>query len=79
MLTDRNNTSHIYKQETARQIFQHLAAYLPIFLKTYAKLKSMYRLKELYTTIPLVDDLGPNPPPYLNLAEDTGLYRADLS
>ena len=42
MLDDRNNTSHAYKEEQAKIIFDHIKTYLPIFLETYQKLESKY-------------------------------------
>ncbi len=44
MLEDRNNTSHVYKQEDAKRIFEHIKTYLPVFESSYAKLKSQYGL-----------------------------------
>lgn len=42
MLNDRNNTSHAYNEEKAKQIFQHIQSYLPIFVATYKTLKDKY-------------------------------------
>lgn len=42
MLDDRNNTSHAYKEELAKIIFDHIKNYLPVFLETYQKLESKY-------------------------------------
>jgi len=44
MLEDRNNTSHAYKEETAKIIFEHIKGYLPIFQSTYRILKEKYNL-----------------------------------
>jgi nucleotidyltransferase substrate binding protein (TIGR01987 family) len=44
MLDDRNNTSHAYKEEEAKLIFEHIKTYLPIFLSTYNRLKDKYKL-----------------------------------
>lgn len=44
MLDDRNNTSHIYKEEEAQEIFENIKTYLPIFKTTYSKLKSRHEL-----------------------------------
>lgn len=44
MLDDRNNTSHAYKEEEAKLIFEHIKNYLPTFEKTYAALKKQYNL-----------------------------------
>lgn len=44
MLDDRNNTSHVYKQEDARRVFEHIKVYLPIFEASYQKLKNKYKL-----------------------------------
>lgn len=42
MLDDRNSTSHVYKQEEAKRIFQNIKLYLPIFEVTYKKLQDKY-------------------------------------
>lgn len=44
MLDDRNITSHAYKQEKAKQIFENIKIYLPIFEATYSFLKTKYKL-----------------------------------
>lgn len=44
MLDDRNNTSHVYKQEDAKRIFEHIKIYLPVFEKTYHTLQKKYKL-----------------------------------
>jgi nucleotidyltransferase substrate binding protein (TIGR01987 family) len=44
MLDDRNNTSHVYKEEDADRIFMHSKLYLSVFERTYQKLKAQYRL-----------------------------------
>lgn len=44
MLDDRNNTSHAYKEEEARIIFEHINNYLPVFQTTYRELKEKYKL-----------------------------------
>ncbi len=44
MLDDRNNTSHIYKQEDVKRIFKNIKTYLPVFETTYEKLKTKYDL-----------------------------------
>jgi len=44
MLDDRNNTSHVYKQEDAHRVYKHLGLYLEVYEKTYARLKSRYEL-----------------------------------
>ncbi|XVN43913.1 MAG: HI0074 family nucleotidyltransferase substrate-binding subunit [Rickettsia hoogstraalii] len=42
MLDDRNNTSHVYKYEDAKQVFENIKLYLPILEKTYNKLEKKY-------------------------------------
>lgn len=44
MMDDRNNTSHAYKESEAARIFLNIQNYLPIFEKTYQKLKEKYQL-----------------------------------
>lgn len=44
MLDDRNNTSHAYKEEEAKRIFESIKTYLPVFEKTYGVLKERYNL-----------------------------------
>ena len=44
MLDDRNNTSHAYKEEEAKVIFERIKGYLPIFQKTYLFLKEKYQM-----------------------------------
>lgn len=44
MLDDRNNTSHVYKQEDAKKVFENIKTYLPVLRKTYDKLKTKYHL-----------------------------------
>lgn len=44
MLDDRNNTSHAYKEETAKLIFEPIKTYLPVFIKSYNNLKDKYNL-----------------------------------
>lgn len=44
MLDDRNNTSHGYKQEEAKRIFENIKTYLLIFEGTYGRLKIKYQL-----------------------------------
>jgi len=44
MLDDRNNTSHVYKEEDAQKIFENIKTYLPIFTATYGRLKNRYQL-----------------------------------
>lgn len=39
MLHDRNRTSHVYKQEEAKRIFEKILTYGPILEKNYEKLK----------------------------------------
>jgi nucleotidyltransferase substrate binding protein (TIGR01987 family) len=40
MLDDRNNTSHVYKQEDAKKVFDHIKAYYPIMESTYQRLQA---------------------------------------
>ena len=42
MLDDRNNTSHVYKYEDAKRVFENIKLYLPILEKTYNKLDKKY-------------------------------------
>lgn len=44
MLDDRNNTSHVYKQEEAKKVFENIKSYMPVFQSTYKFLKEKYRL-----------------------------------
>ena len=44
MLDDRNNTSHVYRQEDAQSIFKNIKDYLPVLDKTYEALKKNYNL-----------------------------------
>jgi nucleotidyltransferase substrate binding protein (TIGR01987 family) len=39
MLYDRNNTSHMYKQEDARKVFLRIKEYFPSIESTYQKLQ----------------------------------------
>lgn len=42
MLDDRNKTSHVYKREEARKVFENIKIYLPILRQTYEKLKERF-------------------------------------
>ncbi|HLD95206.1 MAG TPA: HI0074 family nucleotidyltransferase substrate-binding subunit [Alphaproteobacteria bacterium] len=44
ILTDRNLTSHVYKEEEAKKVFKNIIKYAPVFEKTYKFLKEKYRL-----------------------------------
>ena len=44
MLDDRNNTSHVYKEEDAKRVYEHIKIYLPVLENTYASLKQLYHL-----------------------------------
>ncbi len=44
MLDDRNNTSHAYKEEESKIIFEHIKTYLPVFMETYKNLEEKYCL-----------------------------------
>jgi nucleotidyltransferase substrate binding protein (TIGR01987 family) len=44
MLTDCNNTSHVYKEEDAKRVFGNIKLYLPVFEKTYESVKTKYKL-----------------------------------
>jgi nucleotidyltransferase substrate binding protein (TIGR01987 family) len=44
MLSDRNLTSHVYKQEDAKRILKHIKTYLPVYQVTYKELKDKYKL-----------------------------------
>lgn len=44
MLSDRNKTSHIYDEQEANKIIEHIKAYTPIFRENYAKIKKQYGL-----------------------------------
>lgn len=39
MLEDRNNTSHVYKEDDAKKIFEHIKRYESVMRKTYDVLK----------------------------------------
>lgn len=39
MMHDRNRTSHVYKQEIAKQVFENIILYGPVLEKNYEKLK----------------------------------------
>ncbi|NRA73463.1 MAG: nucleotidyltransferase substrate binding protein [Rickettsiales bacterium] len=42
MTTDRNLTSHTYKEHLAKEIFSRIELYLPILEKTYKKLEQRF-------------------------------------
>ena len=42
MLDDRNQTSHVYREEDALEIFCHIQKYTPVLQKSYQKLKERY-------------------------------------
>lgn len=44
ILTDRNTTSHMYKEEVAKQVFKNINNYLPVFIQTYSSIKDKYQL-----------------------------------
>ena len=44
ILTDRNNTSHVYKEEDAKRIFDHIKGYRVVFEETYRSLQTKYNL-----------------------------------
>ncbi len=44
MLTDRNLSSHVYKEEEAKRVFDNIQAYLPVYIQTYRALKLKYDL-----------------------------------
>lgn len=44
MFDDRNSTSHVYKEEDARRVFENIKSYVPVFESTYKLLKEKYRL-----------------------------------
>ena len=44
MLHDRNNTSHVYKQEDAKKVFENIKKYYPILWDTYQKLAKHLQL-----------------------------------
>lgn len=46
MLKDRNETSHVYDEERARQIYEHIADYFPDMKKTFEALKVRYMERE---------------------------------
>ena len=45
MMDDRNMTSHIYKEETALQIYRNIQTYYPEMQKTYDGLKKLFEGK----------------------------------
>lgn len=46
MLKDRNETSHVYDEERARQIYEHITDYFPDMKKTFEVLKVRYMERE---------------------------------
>ncbi len=42
MMHDQNRTSHVYKQEVAKQVFQNIMIYWPVIKKNYEKLKEKF-------------------------------------
>lgn len=42
ILDDKNRSSHVYKESEAERIFQNLARYLPVMMKTYQFLKEKF-------------------------------------
>lgn len=38
MLDDRNQTSHVYREEDARKVLEHIKEYAPILQASYEKL-----------------------------------------
>lgn len=46
MLKDRNETSHVYDEERARQIYEHITDYFPDMKKTFEALKVRYMERE---------------------------------
>ena len=42
LLDDHNITSHVYKYEDAKRVFENIKLYLPILEKTYNKLEKKY-------------------------------------
>ena len=44
MLDDKYNTSHAYKQEEAKKVFEHIKLYLPVLESTYSLLKNKYNI-----------------------------------
>jgi len=44
MLDDRNNTSHAYREEEAKKIFENIKKYLPVFEQTYVFIQNKYGL-----------------------------------
>ena len=43
MLKDRNETSHVYNEEKAKEIYQHIKEYFPELKKTYEFLLGVER------------------------------------
>ncbi len=44
LLDDRNNITHVYRQEDAQRVFKNIKDYLPVLEKTYEALKKNYNL-----------------------------------
>ncbi|MDX1923835.1 MAG: HI0074 family nucleotidyltransferase substrate-binding subunit [Rickettsiaceae bacterium] len=44
MLDDRNNTSHAYKEEEAKLIFEHIKTYLPVFVSAFEDIRRKYNI-----------------------------------
>lgn len=42
MLHDRNRTSHVYKKEEAKRVFDNIVTYWPVIEKNYKKLKTKF-------------------------------------
>lgn len=45
MLDDRNKTSHVYKKEQAKDVFENIKKYFPVFRSHYAQLSKKYAEK----------------------------------
>lgn len=42
MLRDRNETSHVYSEERAKEIYENIKSYHPVMLQTFHMLKRKY-------------------------------------
>jgi len=45
MMDDHNKTSHVYKEDEAKRVFENIKTYYPTLEKTYGKLKKLFAMK----------------------------------
>lgn len=46
MLKDRNNTSHVYNQKMALEIYHHIKTYLPLLMDAFTKLTEKFNYRK---------------------------------